>query len=423
MPEISTTPCPNFPVPNYPNQTLSESRIGRLSEFTRKFDGGGVPSDTAIDTFMSHFAHMGVRDMLLGCMSDGDKKRILCRAARCHVGTFGPGRDFLERRKLLHRVDQDSADLFGALPASVKETMMTRARVGDHGQIVLTLPDTGLRVPLGRTLLGTGEGALTTYEVRQLLMYEDGQLESLLERFSVGLGRVDAQYPDNEACHVWNDLIERCIDGKPIEQFSSDRTTLSLLGFALRALAGRLSARGLHHEFPIQQMLANSAQAYFHAEDPKSCADSLIEMGHCHQRKGDVRLAAWANKIAANVLAGAALELWDVGRHAEAEGCRRLASEAYATERALAATIGVQRAAELLDEVGAAPLPLLGANIPQSEFDAFWAERKSRRQNVQSSYSSTLRLPSFAPKGEEANPDASFSDSSFSYTSESSDSD
>lgn len=380
MQEISSTACPNFQVPKYPGQSLSENRINQVVDFTRMFDGGGVPSDSAIDDFMSHFSHMGLGDMVLDCLSDGEKKRILCRAARCHVATFGPGHDFLEHRNLLRHVDQDAADLFGALPAPIKEAMITSARIGDHGQIVFTFPNIGLRVPLGRTLLGAGEGALTMDEVRQLLMYQDGQLESLLEQFSAGLGRVDAAYPDNESCYVWNDLIERCIDGKPIEQFSNDPTMLGVLAFALRALADRVSARGLHHEFSIPRMLTHSAAAYFHADDPKSCADSLFELGRFHQRRSDFCNVAWANKIAANVLAGAALEQWNVGRYAEAEECRDLALGAYITERALAPATGKATATVPPEQEGSAPPLMLGKNISQSEFEALWAERKSRIQ-------------------------------------------
>jgi len=385
MPEISTALGPNFPVPNYPNQSLSESRIDQVVDFTRKFDGGGVPSDNAIDAFMSHFAHMGLGDMVLDCLSDGAKKRILCSAARCHVATFGPGRDFLEHRNLLHHVDQDATDLFGALPAPIREAMITSARIGKHGQIVFMFPNIGLRIPLGRTLLGTGEGALTMDEVRQLLTYQEGQLESLLEQFSAGIGRVDAAYPDNEACHVWNDLIERCIDGKPIDQFSSDPTTLGALAFALRALAGRVSARGLHHEFAIPRMLTRSATAYFHADDPKSCADSLIELGRFHQRRSDFCNVAWANKIAANVLAGAALEQWNVGRYDEAKECRDLALAAYITERALATASGEARASLPPEEEGSPPPLMLGKNISQFEFESLWAERKPRIPPMQSS--------------------------------------
>ncbi|MCE4062308.1 hypothetical protein LXM60_19090 [Pandoraea sputorum] len=390
MPEISATPSPNFPVQNYPSQSLSESRIDQLADFTCQFDGSQVPSDSAIDDFMSHFAHMGLRDMVLGCLSDGEKKRILCRAARCHVATFGPGRDFLERRKLLHHVDKDAADLFGALPAPVKEAMITHACIGDRGQIVLTFPDIGLRIPLGRTLLGTGEGALVMDEVRQLLMYQEGQLESLLERFSAELGRVDAEYPDNDACHVWNDLIERYIDGKPMDQFSNAPTMLGMLAFALRALAGRVSARGLHHEFPIPGMLTDSALAYFYAGDPKSCADSLIEMGHFHQRRSDFRNAAWANKIAANVLASAALDLWKVEQYDEADVCRQLACAAYVTERALAAAVGAARATAPPGQEGSPQLLMLGTNLSQSEFETLWAKHEPRVQPIQSSASDSV---------------------------------
>ncbi|AKC69510.1 hypothetical protein MB84_08510 [Pandoraea oxalativorans] len=349
-----------------------------MTRITDLFVDADPPTDAAIDAVMSRFAHMGPGDMALDWLANQDKKAILCRAVRSHVATFGAGRDFLERRGLLLQVDQDSADLIGALPARIKETMITLASLGDCGQIVLKFPGIGLRIPLGRTLLGTGEGALTMYEVRQLLMYQEGRSESLLEKFSAGLGRVDAAYPDNEACHVWNDLIERCVDGKPIDQFSNDRTMLGVLAFVLRALAGRVSARGLHHEFPIPRMLTNSAIAYFHADDPKSCAESLIEMGDFHQRRSDFRNAAWANKIAANVLAGAALGLWNVGRYVDADECRQLAYTAYVTERALAAAAGEASATVPPEEEGSSPSLTLGTNISQSEFETLWAERKSR---------------------------------------------
>ncbi|MCE4062309.1 hypothetical protein LXM60_19095 [Pandoraea sputorum] len=387
MPLIPETIGQKLPAFNAPDQSLDANRTDLLKGFTRLFKDNGCPEDKVIDDFMRDFEHTNLLDEVLDDMPEAKRKEMLRGAARCHVASFGRGRDFLAIRNQLHLVGQDCVALFGALPASLRQTMLAHAYVGDRGQMVLESPDVGLSMPLGRTLLGTGDGALTTHEVRELIMFPERAAHWRLEIFSAKLRHFSEGALDAESCHVWVDLIDRYMDGKPIVEFSEDKAVLDALAFTLKGLAERASVWVEREEFPMRRMLTNSAEAYFLAQDHTACGTALLMLAAFHARRFDGDASAEASKLAASVLAKDALKRWEDGRYGNAVVSYGIAMGAYAGEEALRGTRSVPPApiSGVVDEI--VPLPALVEHISQSDFEAAWEDRwatteETRSQNV-----------------------------------------
>lgn len=375
-----------------PDQSLGANRIDLLKSFTRLFKDDGCPEDKVIDDFMRDFEHTKLLDEVLGDMPEAKRKEVLRGAARCHVASFGRGRDFLAVRNQLHLVGQDCVTLFGTLPASLRQTMLAHAYVGDRGQIVLESPDVGLSIPLGRTLLGTGNGALTTHEVRELLMFPENACHWRLEIFSAKLRHFSEGALDAESCHVWVDLIDRYIDGKPIAAFSDDKAVLEALAFTLKELAERASVWERREEFPISRMLTNSAEAYFLAQDHKSCGAALAALATFHACKLERDAALEGGTLAASVLARNALKRWEDGRYADALVSYGMALHAYAGNgvlRDIDSLHPVPRSG-VVDET--VPLPTLVEHISQSDFEAAWEGRWATTAEMRSQTASDLRV-------------------------------
>ncbi|VVE76466.1 hypothetical protein [Pandoraea sputorum] len=375
MPLIPETIGQKAPAFDAPNQSPDANRIDLLKGFTRLFKDDGCPEDKVIDDFMQDFEHTKLLDEVLGDMPEAKRKEVLRGAARCHVASFGHGRDFLAIRNQLHLVGQDCMTLFGALPASLRQTMLAHAYVGDRGQIVLECPDVGLSMPLGRTLLGTGDSALTTHEVRELLMFPERAAHWRLEIFSAKLRHFSAGALDAESCHVWVDLIDRYMDGKPIVEFSEDKAVLEALAYTLKELAERASVWERRGEFPMRRMLTNSAEAYFLAQDHKSCGAALTALATFHACKLEREAAIEAGTLAASVLARNALKRWEDGRFSDALVSYGMALHAYAGNgllRDLDSVHPVPRSG-VVDE--AVPLPALVEPISRADFEAAWEGR------------------------------------------------
>ncbi|AKC69511.1 hypothetical protein [Pandoraea oxalativorans] len=391
MPNISEIIGQILTVSGAPPQSHRDSAIAQLKDFTRQFNDGNCPSEQVIDDFMRNFDSTELLGPVLRGLSEEKKEEILRAAARCHVGSFGRGREFLAKSNQLHLVDQDCAALLGALSAEVRAKMIDRAYVGPRGQIVLPVPDIGLHIPLGRTSLGTGEGALTTHEVRGLLMYQEDGCHWLLEIFSAKLAHFDEQTPDTETCHVWSDLIDRYIDRRPIAEFSEVKAVLEALAFTLMTLTDRVCTHGDTEEFPIRRMLVNSAQAYFLVGDHMHCGAALLRLAKFYSAKRNAAEGADAAKLAASVLARDALALWKDGRTSRAVASQQMALCAYAGEAELR---GVRRL-HVPATTGAGdepvPLPALVEHISRSDFEAAWARQLSRAEEIHSQLLSNIR--------------------------------
>lgn len=375
-----------------PDQSLRANRIDLLKSFTRLFKDDGCPEDKVIDDFMRDFEHTKLLNEVLGDMPEAKRKEVLRGAARCHVASFGRGRDFLAVRNQLHLVGQDCVTLFGTLPASLRQTMLAHAYVGDRGQIVLESPDVGLSIPLGRTLLGNGDGALTMHEVRELLMFPENACHWRLEIFSAKLRHFSEGALDAESCHVWVDLIDRYIDGKPIAAFSEDKAVLEALAFTLKELAERASVWERREEFPISRMLTNSAEAYFLAQDHPACGAALLTLATFHARKLESDLAAGASTLAASVLARDALQRWEDGRYGSAIGSYGMAMGAYTGSEVLQGIRSAPLAPRsgVVDEI--VPLPTLVEHTSQSDFEAAWDGRWETTKEVRSQSVLDLRV-------------------------------
>lgn len=392
---------PNIPehhlsVSAAPHQSPRDSAIDQLKDFNRQIKDDNCPADQVIKDFIRDFDSKEVLGPVLCGLSDERKEDVLRAAARYHVASFGRGREFLAKCNPLHLVDFDYATLFGALPAELRAAMFADAYVGDRGQIVVPFPDIGLCIPLGRTSLGTGEGALTTHEVQRLVTHDhEWRSHSLLEIFSAKLVHFDAHTPDTETCHVWSDLIDRCIDRKPIEEFSEKQPVLEALASTLRKLTDRISARGCGEEFPMVRMLTNSAEAYFIAGDHRRCGTTLLKLAISHTCKLERDAAIEVAALAASVLARHALKCWEDVRYAEAAISHKTALSAYAGEEALKGIRSVPPApiSGAVDEI--VSLPKLVALISQSAFEAAWADRQAKTEEMLSEIESNLKTLAF----------------------------
>ena len=384
MPNTSETTVQNASVPGDQIRNLERNPSDQLKEFTRLCNGDDGPADQVFDDFVRNFDAKEMLGPFLRDLPEEKKEKILGAAARCHVASLGRGREFLENRKQLHLVDEGSSVMFGALPATLRAAMITRAYVGDRGQVVLPFPDIELSIPVGRTLLGTGDGALTTHEIRELLMHRQGRAHSLLEIFSAKLAHFGAWDVDVETCHVWNDLIDRLIDGEPIVKFSEERAVLDALAFALKDLADRALAWGGGATFPIRRMLVDSAKAYFLAGEYPSSGASLVELGFFQSRKGEFEESASTFGAAASMLARKALEFSREGQSDKADTLRRLALHAYSGVIVVPVTPGSSMATVSGESDDRESLAMFGEYISLSAFEALWADPSSGIEEIRS---------------------------------------
>ncbi|VVE31585.1 hypothetical protein [Pandoraea commovens] len=391
MPNISETHFHNLTISTAPHESLRDSAIDQLKDFTCRFNDGNRPADQVIEDFIRNFDSTELLGSVLRGLSEEKKESVLRAAARCHVASFGPGRDFLAKRNQFHLVDQDSATLFGALTAELREVMIADAYIGDRGQIVVRFPDGGLCIPLGRAWLGTGEGALTTDEIQKLLTDPEARLHCLLDIFSAKLVHLDAQTPDSETCHFWSDLIDRCIDGKPIAEFSKKKAVLEALAFTLRNLTDRAFSRGGEEEFPMVRMLTHCAEAYFLAGDLGACGATLCKLAASRALKFERDAAVGVATLAASVFARNALKRWSDGHYADAVVCHGMALRTYAEEHALRGLRGGPQAriSRAVDEI--VPLPKFVDHISRTEFEAAWADQQAKTEEMLSEIESNLR--------------------------------
>ncbi|VVE31564.1 hypothetical protein [Pandoraea commovens] len=388
MPNISEH---NLTVSAPPHQSPRDNAIDQLKDFDRRFNDGNCSADDVIDDFVRNFDSTELLDPVICGLSEEKKDEVSRAVARCHVASFDRGYEFLAKRNQLHLLDQDSATLIGALSAEFRAAIFARAYTDDRGQIVVRFPNMGLRIPLGRTSLGTGEGALTTHEIQKLLSDPEERGHSLLEIVSAKLVHFDAQTPDTETCHVWSDLIDRCIDRKPIAEFSAEKVVLEALAFTLMTVTDRIFAWRCDEEFPMVRMLTNSAEAYFLAGDHKSCGTALLKLAAYHTRKLERDAAVEVTALAASVLARSALKCWENDQHAAAGTSRAMALRAYERVPELLGLRGGPPApiSGVVDEI--VPLPKLVEHICKSDFEVAWADRWAKSEEVPSNIESNLR--------------------------------
>ncbi|VVE61356.1 hypothetical protein PAN31117_00550 [Pandoraea anapnoica] len=333
----------NFPVRRYPESNLSERRMALLDNFNRRLEGRNCPDDVEFRGFLARFSNLGPIDTLRNCFTGGDKADILIWAAQCHVSSYGAGRDFLVRDQMLDHATDASQKLLDALQSDARDHMLRSARIGPRFQIVLSFPEVALNLPLGRSCFGTEPGALSYDEARALLLGRDGGTPSLLERFSSEMDRTRTPYSDMDVWAAWYACIERCIGGKPIREFSADPTEFRTLGFALRALASRVSECSNASDLPLLRMLANSLEAFDHAQDGKNVALGWSNIAGYHLQAGDEQLASRAYTHAGGRFTQAAELLMAERKSAEGNQCMVLAHDAYekaAVYRANAAVNG-----------------------------------------------------------------------------------
>ncbi|VVD97354.1 hypothetical protein PAQ31011_01957 [Pandoraea aquatica] len=331
MMELMPPPAPGnqLPMQNYPGQTLSERRSSLLTAFKDRLNCENPPPDEVFRDFIRDFSATGPLDFARGLLLGEGKRRILANLAICRVASAAAGRRYLDKHDALRDVDQASVELLNELTSDVRNEIFACARRGDRYQILVTLPGSELTIPLGASCFKTGQGALTKDEAERLLLTPDPDGMSMLDHFAHEMKTMHAPATDPEACAAWSALIERCISGRRETDFGCDAATKAAYGYALRGIAGRMSARVGDEELAVWKLLRLSAEAFRQAGDWKERGRGLLDMAHFEAQMGFGDLGRNANYRAGEALEEALHKLWEDSNHHDAIHCGWLGVEAY----------------------------------------------------------------------------------------------
>ncbi|VVE19877.1 hypothetical protein PCA20602_03084 [Pandoraea capi] len=291
MPNTVTQGNVNFPLLNYPNSNLSDARCRTLGELNAHISAGRCPSDGVFSEFLRNFVYLGPLDATKNALCCGIKARLLSCAGLCHIGSSGPGRDYLERDGKLEFAGRDALILLNELPLDIRQTMLDNARLGDRYQIILEFPDIELNIPMGSECFGDGQGALTMAEARALLLGRDMREVSLLVQFAQKMTQTDVACFDNHILHAWLSAIDRCVDGKAAGSFSNEREDLIALGVALRTFANKLAGGSPRDDVLLKRILYQRRGAFAKAGHPGECGLAHNDIAMLLLHSGDRDLA------------------------------------------------------------------------------------------------------------------------------------
>lgn len=321
MPAIApTAPIahPNFPVADYPGACQSERRLSRLDELDRALADNAAPSDTIFNAFLDKFRYMGPLDIFYDKFCRGGVKAdLLTCAAYCHVGSYRSGRAYLAAQKLIKRVSGDALSLIAAIAPEARQVILDTAVLGDGGQIVLIVPLSGLRVPIGAACFGDGKGAISAAEAARLLLHCDTEGRTLLNRFVVELRGIPYDPDAALVLPSWYALLRRGRDGLSGQDLAHIHAHLTDMGAAFRELAQGALANPRRRTLPLIPALTASATAYHSARGFASEAQMWREVARHHRAAGDFDAARVAQGCAGAAFVAAANEAADPAYSAE----------------------------------------------------------------------------------------------------------
>ncbi|AJP56396.1 hypothetical protein UC34_04080 [Pandoraea vervacti] len=260
-----------------------------LNEFNQQCLGGFDLPDRVFADFLKRFRSMGPLDVVSSHLAGNRKADRLYAAALCHVASIGGGRDYLQRVGKLELADHSALLLLNAMPSGQRAAMLDGATLGTHLQIVLTFPGIDLRMALGASCFGDGQGALTPAQTRRWFLQcneEDGGRArqggriSVAEKFVSETGseigsEIDsevgeaARSPDLQSWRTWCALTQRCIDARPVADVRGQPRVMETLGHVWHALA-RTAPQSLTDATSISELLWKSAAAFANVDDLKT---------------------------------------------------------------------------------------------------------------------------------------------------------
>ncbi|WP_150665504.1 hypothetical protein [Pandoraea commovens] len=356
-----------------------------LDEFNRQFLAGGPVSDGVFDEFLANFTHMGVIDRLCSWLSVSRKSEILNSVALGHIASTEAGRDYLKSKDkdAICRAEDGAVDVLKLLMHDDRKRMLTRAEIGQRGQIYLKFLDMDLCLPLGHKCFENTQGRLTHEEIEQLLSVETEGAASGLAQFAERFREEHVWQLDREACLAWSAAIDRWIGKRRIAELGVPGTVIEALGSSLRALGRRVPEFDDATGFSLHDMLSNCAEAFHFVGDRRAYGLALMELGALHVRTGNANVGVSAYRRAADELGREALDLKRVRSDSDADACRE---DAFACFAKLGES-GAPRASisTSVHNENSEPRPpgrddgLLG----RAEFDWLWAKASERAASSQ----------------------------------------
>lgn len=246
-----------------PELHLTDRRLEVLSRFNEQIGMTTVPADRIFEDFLSGFTRTGRLSILRGsCLGDSGKAQILHRAARCHVAASRGGAEFLLARQQLESVDHDALALLSEFDFDHRAELLGSAVLNDDARIVVALPGSELRMPLGASCFETLRGALSIPEAGELLLRCDDEGRTLLSRFVGGDCLRDMGVDGLDVALAWATLLRRATDGVISGGFKVTSPDINDIGSAYRALAGWVSRHEGHRVLRQMPLLVSSAASF-----------------------------------------------------------------------------------------------------------------------------------------------------------------
>ncbi|AKM31169.3 hypothetical protein AB870_15140 [Pandoraea faecigallinarum] len=355
----------------YPGMRLSDERVAVLAQYNERLENGPPLTDAQFADFMRRFRYLGPLDAIVRTLTGEAKKRILSCAALCHVAASGLGRDYLNRHRVLHLADRDSAEFLSAVPPDILRNMLANASIGDRCMIVLTLPEVGLRVSPGAAFFGSGEHALSVGSAKMLLIEEQADGTSLLEKFAGAMQHVGAPISDMAVWNAWYALIRKCIDDKAVGSLHGSEQIHSALGKALKGLIRRVSGDVYRDPEPfcVHEALKFCVEAYSAAGDWKGCGKAYLDLANHYRAHGERDLESNCYRLARVQFVRGVEALWGQSR-TEAMKCYELGREACRRDDNAAAERVLKRLMDTLKEEDAASVrATLQGRVDQVEME------------------------------------------------------
>ncbi|WP_087688813.1 MULTISPECIES: hypothetical protein [unclassified Pandoraea] len=180
----------SLPLQGYPSRQLSEARADAIHDSVRALEDtlsdeadNAVASRVAFERFRRSVTQMGPWDRIKDVFTNGARKRSILEAlARCHIGSYMQGRQYLsEVGEYPLKAGESSLYLLRHLTPDARSRMLMptpdnlsceRLTLAESGPpIHLRVPAVDLRLPLMADCFGDGDGAITPYE-HQWLMHQ-----------------------------------------------------------------------------------------------------------------------------------------------------------------------------------------------------------------------------------------------------------
>ncbi|VVE61369.1 hypothetical protein PAN31117_00554 [Pandoraea anapnoica] len=246
-----------------PELHLTDRRLDVLKRFDEQISATTIPADRIFEDFLSGFTRTGRLGILGGsCLGNSEKAQMLHRAARCHIAASRGGARFLLARQLLDRVDQDALTLLCEFDCDHRAELLGSAMLSDDARIVVALPGSELRMPLGLSCFETLSGALSVAEAGELVLRRDEEGRTLLSRFVDGHNLCDNGADGLDVVLAWATLLRQATDGVLSGDFKVTPPDINDIGSAYRALGEWVSMQEGHRVLRRMPLLISSAACF-----------------------------------------------------------------------------------------------------------------------------------------------------------------